>query len=632
MTYFYPPAFASKRFIRGALLAAFALFLALLLFLPGAFLERAVRNSGNEFAVAQMTHHGDTAIFYLPRAREVIDGHFPALDLHVPANKLTLFVWPPGPQVFFAAFLRLFQDVSHAWMAAGFIFTLVNFSLFYWLGREFIRWRPASLFLAVISVFTPIVGLMPRWMFSPQLFLDIVGKNFIPLVHTPILWLARIEDPLLTFWLYLLTFISAYRFWREPTIKRGLALGASVGLLLYFYLYYWLFSVVLLGLLFGWDVFRNGKNNIRSWLLVIIVTAVFTLPYMINFLELRAMGVAAEQATRLGFEYGRGFRLSVWRDYVVYALLGAAAFFLLRRKNPKTLVFFIASLAALAILWNLQLFIGWNIQPDHWPKAAGLPLFSLLVVIAAEAVSRLRKYVSRENIFRLLAGLFIVLTLLAVAKKVVNIAFFAASSKEWIAEYSLSSPTVNSWRWLDQNAPPESVVLSNSFLTAVYLTGYTSMNPYLAFGQNTIANAYEVEERFLTVHKLFGTSPERLERVLTYAPPARGQAPAGCPSPCAEHTALNLFAAPTYLYNQTYNTDQNIFDALTRATTYAIPSAKMEELLRRYKAISPKWADFGGSYVYIGPWERELSAPDLRKNKSLDLVYDNGGIEIYRAR
>src|SRR3989338_4591645 len=48
-------------------------------------------------------------------------------------------------------------------------------------------------------------------------------------------------------------------------------------------------------------------------------------------------------------------------------------------------------------------------------------------------------------------------------------------------------------------------------------------------------------------------------------------------------------------------------DALTRATTYAIPAAKMEELLRRYETSRPRWGDFSGSYVYIGPWERELS-------------------------
>lgn len=616
--------------ISGVLLSA--LLAGVLQLAPGVFLASAVRSAGGEFLLTQLTHHGDVTLFYLPVAREILDGHFPPFELHDPGGREPVFLRPPGPTLIFAALLRVAGDENRAYLAAGFLFTVAMFLAFYWLGRELFGSRSGALFFAAVGVLTPAATQLPRAFFSPQLFADTVAKNFAPIVRTPILqlFLARIEDPLLTLWIFIAVLALLYRFHRGPTVRRGLVLGAAAGLLLYFYLYYWLFAVVLASLLFVAALFnrlRRGRESLRPWLAAAAVLAVLAIPYIANFVAFQGLPSAAEQVVRVGFEEGWGLRLSVWRDYIAYAVLAVLAYFLLRWRDRRAFDFTVAALAAMAVLWNLQFFIGWNLPPDHWPKTFALPLYALAALATAAAVRRAGELSGRSWRGAIAAAL-IAASLLLVAKKVVNAAYFRAPGHEWIGDYSFPKPLLDSWRWLDR-AAPEAIVLSNSFLTSIYLTGYTSANPYLPFGSNTLLPLRDIEERFLRAHKLFGTPAETLRHLLVY----RRDPLAACERPCNLHTALNLAKAPTYLYTQTFNRGQTIFDALTKNSDYTVPAWKIEELVGRYGALAPRWEDFSGDYVYVGPWERELSPGlDLSGEPALELVYDRDGVAIYRVR
>lgn len=613
----------------GILLIAIAA--GLLQLLPSVFLERSVERAGGEFLLTQITHHGDAAIFYLPAAREILDGHFPPLELHDPEGRRSLFLRPPGPTLIFAGLLAVASE-NRAYMAAGFIFTVAMFLAFYYLGRVWFASAAGALFFAAVGVLTPLATLLPRAFFSPQLFTDIVVKNFVPSVRTPILqlFLARIEDPLLTLWLYIIVLAFLFRFFRKPSIRGGIALGVSTGFLLYFYLYYWMFAMILLGILFILAIprIRKGEEALRPWLAAAAVIAVLALPYVANFIAFQRLPQAAEQAARVGFETGWGIRLSVWRDYLAYAAFAIVAYVLFRRRDRKALAFVFAALASMVALWNLQLFIGWNLPPDHWPKAFALPLFAIFGLLIAEAAKRARPLLVRAGLGHALGASLLILALLLVAKKVVNATYFRSPAPQWIADYSFPKPLIDSWRWLDVSAP-EAVVISNSFLTSIYLTGYTSANPYLPFGSNTLLFLHEIEERFLTVHKLFGTSPEQIRNLLVY----RRDPMTACSRPCSLHTALNLAKAPTYIFTQTFNRAPTVFDGLTKNSDYTVPDWKIEELVSRYRAASPRWEDFAGGYVFVGPWERELSPRiNLRANPALELVYDRESVEIYRVR
>lgn len=621
-----------QKWLFSILLVLLALAAGLLQLLPSVFLERAVLASGGEFLITQITHHGDTAIHYLPKAREVLDGHFPALDLHVAENRQTLFLWPPGPQLLFASFLAASDDVNHAYMAAGFVFTVVMFLAFSWLGYMLLESRLGAALFALIGVLTPAATHLPQAFFSPGLFADIIGKNFIPVVRSPILqlFLSRIEFPLLVLWLYIIVFALLFRFFRAPTAGRGIAFGISAGLLAYFYTHAWMFIAILAAVLFVLARWRQGEP-IAPWLWAVAAMIAVSVPYVVNYLMFNRLPQAADILYRIGFEYGWGIRLSVWRHYTIYAALAGLAWFLIGRLNERKRIFAVAIPAAMVIGLNVQLALGWNPQPDHWLKVFAMPLFLLSAVVVAEAVRRVAGLVN----FRWSRGAFIsagfLLLALLMAKKIVNAAYFRSPAPKWIEEYSFPKPIASSWQWLNHGVPPDAVVLSNSLITSIYLTGYTGTDPYLPFAQNTVASNREVEDRFLTVHKLFGTPPARLAEILAY----RKNPFSACSQPCSLHTAMNLTKAPAYLYGQLFNQEFNLFDSLAKesgVSNYAIPPGTIRVLLDRYKALKVSWSDFRGAYVYVGPWERELTAPNLEADPGFERIYLQDGVEIYRIR
>lgn len=621
------PAILQKFFPFGLVLLA--LVVGLLHAAPGFLLWQRLDEQGRIYLPLQLAHHGDSVLYYLGRAQEIVDGHFPPSDLSIPENKRLPYLYPPLPQLFFAGFIWLTGDATRAYLAALVFFPAALTLLFYWMGQALLQHRAAALLLAFIGTLTPVAFILPRTLFSPQLLADTFLKDFFPLVRTPLhdLFLGRFDEPLLTFWLYVAAFTALYVFWRAATIRNAFIAGITAGLLFYTYFYYWVFMVTLLGLLALVDFRRNKWAHLSSWLILLGVVLLLSVPHLINFWELRALPQGAERLARLGLEHGRGLRLSVWPYYLSYFAFAAASFFLLRRADRAAFAFFGASLVAVVLLWNLQLFIGFNIHPDHWPRTFALPLFALSTLLAGRIVSLLGERFNPVWFRRALLTAFVLAMVLLTVKKLVNAAIFGAPSPELVAAYSFPPPVFDSWKWLRENTPSDATILTNSFVTATYIAAYTSANPYFSHSENTIAANRMLEDRFLAANKLFGAPAERLRQLLT----APRDFQTACPT-CDHESVMNLFKTPKHLYHQTYNVPQNTFDAITRNPNYAIPQEKVDELLVRYNAMNPRWEDFRGAYVYYGPREREIHAANFKANPRLDLHYDSGGIEIYRVK
>ena len=596
---------------------------------PNLLLKRAIEADGGTYLLVQITHHGDTLIYYLSRAREVADGFWPSSDLHIPEYKSGPYIVAPIPQLLLGSLIRAAGDVQTAYLAALFIFPAILFWAFYILGRFALPGGRlgASLF-ALIGIFTPIALNLPRAFYGFQLFADTFAKNFLPVVRTPLtqLFLARVEDPLLTLPFHLIALALVWRFWNGPSTRRALFLALAWGALLYTYYIYFAFVSVLIGFLFLWHLLRARGREIRPWLILFGAVLAIAVPFVMNSLEFRALPQQPELLLRSGIELGRAFRTSVWDQYLAYALTGLIVWALFRKQDAKFMAFALASLVTLAALWNIQLVLGFNLPPDHWTKASGPALFLILSVALAEVLRMITARLDLPSVRKTLAALAILLMALLVAKKVTNALVFVNPPEDFRREYSFPSGVADSWRWIQENIPPESVVLTNSYVSTIYLVSYTSVNPYLAFSENTIAGDDELAERFLTMHRLFGVSPERLVEYLAY----RKRTADVCAG-CAAHTAFNLSKAPRYLFGHTFD-PQSRFDALTKDSSYAIAPGRLKAMLSRYGTLRPRWEDFPGAYVYHGPWERELSTVNLKNNSSLQLIYDAGGVEMYRVR
>ncbi len=626
------------RFSYGVWLGALALLVGLLYLAPSLLIQAAIERAGGFYLLPQVVHplHADSVMWYVPASREVADGHLFPSDLYIAENKNLPFFLPPLPLILFGGLIAFTGDPNTAYLAALFVFPVAAFFLLYWLAGLFVASGLGRAAFGLVGTLTPAaLHYLGRTAETFQFTPGITLKSFIPWVRTPIpeLYLSRITEPLLTFPFLVLAFGLLYCFWREPSWKRGAAAGAAIALCLYTYLHYFAFLVGFAVVLLIFYYLATAKRpDPRPWFVLFGVIALGALPFLFNYLELRALAQFGDWSARWSgaFERWRGVRLSAWRDYLLYVVL-ALPLIPLRRRNPRLAAFFFAMLIAMVVSWNIQLITGFSIVPTHWRKAFGLPLYTLVLVIAAEAArywnERPRGRISR----RMLAAGLVALLLLLVTKRTMNVLAYLEPNERTIAAFSFPRDIYESWQWLDRNIPSESVIVSPSHVTSLYLASYTATNPYLPFGDLTLAPRREVEDRFLKTQKLFGVPEERVRLLLRgkYYPPTICDLGGTCDN---EHSERNLLRVPQMLYDGTFDPRQKGQDQLTLSYDLLIPLPVIDELIERYRGLQPRWEDFRGSYVYYGPWEREIHPVNLKANPELELLYQSGGIEMYRVR
>src|SRR3989344_8137023 len=140
--------------------------------------------AGDEFVLAQFKTARDSLYTYLPRAREIYDGHFPPSELYAAAESPS--IRNPLPSAIFAGFIFLAGgDINLAYLGAQFVFSAIIFALFYVLGLLlFSKSRLWSLLFAFLATLTPIALVLPFQHSGLGEFINIIFKNFIPLVKT----------------------------------------------------------------------------------------------------------------------------------------------------------------------------------------------------------------------------------------------------------------------------------------------------------------------------------------------------------------------------------------------------------------------------------------------------------------
>ena len=109
--------------------------------------------NGREFALNFEVYRDE--LFYLSRAREVYDGHFPPSDLYFDEQKPT--VQNPIPSLILGGLIGIFGgDVVTAYLIAEFIFAPLIFLLFYFLGKQLFKDPVWAISFAYIGILTPI--------------------------------------------------------------------------------------------------------------------------------------------------------------------------------------------------------------------------------------------------------------------------------------------------------------------------------------------------------------------------------------------------------------------------------------------------------------------------------------------
>ncbi len=120
---------------------------------PPLIIAGHLRDLGQPFILNFNVHRDD--LFYLGRAKEIYDGHFPPSDPFSDTQPPT--VQNPLSSTIVAAFIWLTGgNVTTAYLLAQFILAPISFLIFYWLGQMLFKKFNWAILFAYIGVLTPI--------------------------------------------------------------------------------------------------------------------------------------------------------------------------------------------------------------------------------------------------------------------------------------------------------------------------------------------------------------------------------------------------------------------------------------------------------------------------------------------
>ncbi len=612
-----------EKFWFGLWIIILATVVGLLYTAPQLLIRSRVHLLGQDFVLSQFTYLDDGGDAYFQFAREVADGHFPPRDLFFDGKMPNIF--PSLPPLFLAGLIILFKDVSVAYIVANFLFSSILFLLFLLLGWiVFNKNKAWSVFMGLVGTLTPMAIHLPYAFFSADNLANIVLKNFYPAVKTflPTLFLARIDYPLLTHLIYLPAIITFFVFWRRPRFITAALAGFLAGLLFYTYFHKWVYWIIVVGLSFGYVLLFNRRNKqlLRNFFFLVGTLVITGIPYFLNYFRLRNFPGGMDLIKRIGIETGHGFNSWTWPYLIFFAILAILIYsaFWKRADLQQRAVFYWLCLLAAAIVLNIQIMLGFVPHPDHWPRAISPLIFLMVFDLVYTGIRRL-KFGSSGPVAVLITTAIVLMSVLLVAKKVVNSAGFIAPPQNILNDYTLPENIMSSWRWLDLNYD-EPKVISPSFISSIYLSAFTSARPYLPWGTMTSLSNLELEGLFLKSSKVFGVETVVLEKRLRDG--SGFQCLGFCDRPYIES---NIKDAPLFLYG-------SYFIDGAEARPYQIPEYKIQELVKRYQELRVGWGDIGAGYVYYGPWEKQFVDVDLSREQKLRLVYKNGLVELYQIK
>lgn len=584
---------------------AAAVFVGVLFILPPLGIWKHFSEQGDRFALGTLGAYRDELYSYLPRAREIYDGHFPPTDLSLDEQGATPF--NALPSLMLAALIALFGgNINLAYIAAQFIFSAIIFILLYFLGKILFRSKSWAFFIAFAGALTPFLINVFNFDFKGDLkiLFDYTIKQFLPFVRTQIdkLRLARIDEPLLTYPIYLSAILSFLHFWKNPRQRNALIAAIPAGLLAYTYVHHWIYWTIFIGLGFIYSAINLKKQFIRfrSYFVLLVVLFLILIPYFINYANFQSSPNAVDAGYRFTVFHGRelGIGRSNIADHIAYLVL-AVMVWLFYFKKPRAESrhwgwMFLMMIAAILIARNIQLVLGSAPTPSKWDNAFSPAFYLIFFSLIYELIKRWESVAPKIKTIAPIA--LAILSGLVVAKYTFNaVSVFARPQNDILQYYQLPKGVAESWAWINKNLPPEPKIISPSYDTNLYLMTYTSARPFVPRGLLSLASNFEIEERYLTAYKLFGIKPD------------------------IENDLFNLYGG--------WYEKRNLSDYLN----YIYPSAepKIQELISRYEKIKTDWPDIDAQYVYYGPWEKNLGAKGFSGRRNLNLIYENESVKIY---
>lgn len=319
------------------------------------------------------------------------------------------------------------------------------------------------------SLITPCLILLGSHLKSPQLIPDII-KQIINFQFEGFLVYLRPSHPSFSSIFFFTGFIFLFLFFKTRKLSYGFLAGLALGLLFYIYAFFWVFTLVLFGVIIGYLILKRDWHFLKKTLLILLLGLSIGSFYLYSYFDKGSFETTVDS-----FQIRQTFFLThhfIFDKIVVVPFL-IYSFFLLylykRNRFKKEFLFPYFLLIASLIVSNQQVITGHEIQYHHWYWFTNLPAaFFASSILAIYFLENLKIKNLLKNSIILLILLFLIVFGTGIQYSAYQIEF---PRYQYYQNYSYI------FNWLNKNTSKDSVVYSDYHLSD-FIPAFTHNNVY----------------------------------------------------------------------------------------------------------------------------------------------------------
>ncbi len=423
-------------------------------------------NQQNRFLGIQLTTL-DSEPHYMARVRDVAEGHFRHSNVFLFEYKnIDQPIFQYSEQFYGVLLGFLHIDIADFYLFSKFIFSALNFFLWYYFSWLILKSRRAALLSASLLFFG--IFIVNNLDLREQLSILFWNTD-----SSPLLTYGRFVNPLLTFSFFFAGLIQLYRFYDKPNLKNGLFYSFIWGVNFYVYFYFWAFLSVVSGLVFLYFLCTKNFSAFKKSIIVSLGALLIAFYYLWQMLAVAYGGVVedstADSMTIFTATHKMIFSKLVFAIFILVLLLFFYKKYKKERFNKGHVFLFLLFLSAIIVV-NQQVVTGRLVEEGHfhWYTNRGVVYLGLAMILSY-VISKIKNLKFQNIIYGVL---FVYLVMFGIGVQM-------SGYKMGLEKYIYFQNYASSIKWLNKNSKAESVVLANDDLSDL-LPAYTHNNVYYA--------------------------------------------------------------------------------------------------------------------------------------------------------
>lgn len=546
-------------------------------------------------------------VFYAAYVQEAAEGHLlPRSNVLEWKDKSILsHAGAPFPSLILGVLSLFLGGVVNTYIFSYFFFTALSSLLTY----IFTYLLTKNKILSLIA--PPLLFFSPTYMF----------KFFNDQIVQPISYFSRFYPVLVDFPIFAFTLLAIFWLLQKKEWKFALLSGILGGLLFYTYFYYWTFYLVFIGLMCFLYLIKKDWALLKKLTMSCFLTLTIGATFFLNSLD--TIANQTEILNRLNAIIGRSpdWPITLFLFCFLVLLMYVQSKFSENTKEERQTrhYFLLILILASIVVMNVQLIMGYTINPRHWLTTAIWPILVLagLYILNFAVGMMANKRERLKQSFKLSIFLFIGLLLLF------GIIWQVTFSYNTHSVYSLSDSRLELFEWLNYNTAKDEVVLSVSSEMILLVPIYTHNNNFIP---NAVVEPIPIPEiiaRRLIAYKLLDVSEQDIVFL---------------DNPCAFGQLMSFERSKEGTYN--YALFEEAFShLLTFEATFprrkgcAVPQEFKEEVFKTYadlpddkKKLLQKYAV---DYVIMGASEKDSASLESLEPHA-QLAYKNTDFTVYK--